>query len=273
VGNLYCSFKAVRIQPDLMNSRINLFLILISFSLFSTASDQKNLLNIGFGDTLAPWVIPDFDQGILPDLLRATLADDYSLKFDYLPYARRILAWRSGKLDVVSDISPTQLANENLGGHYTGPVYVYNNIVVTLASKKLTLLHIDDLYSVSLLAWQGARHTMGNDYARMAKNNPNYNEHPNQKLQVKMLFASRLDAIQLDQRIFHYFREQIRQEGVYNASLPVRIAPIVNDLDAGFLFKDAHIRDLFMRRYNELSAQELSTIYAHYSPVAGANLH
>jgi polar amino acid transport system substrate-binding protein len=241
--------------------RILCIYLLTCLSLPCSAVEKQRALNIAFGNALAPWVIPKNDQGILPNLLRATLSSNYDLNFSYMPYARRIPSWRSGKLDVVCDISPAVMANEGLTGYFSGTVYEYENVAISLEEKKLTLLQINDLSNLSVLAWQGARSVLGAEYARMADQNPAYSEHPNQELQVKMLFAKRLDVIQLDRRIFEYYKAKVGKKGNIDTSQPVRIAALFGTNKTGFLFKEAAVRDLFLQRFKALTAEQLEIIY------------
>jgi len=248
-------------------------LLLVVISLSCHGENSRKTLIVAFGDTLAPWAIPHQDQGILPDILRKTLGKDHRLVFKYLPYARRIPAWRSGLLDIVSDISPELIEREKLTGSYSGTVYAYDNVAVSLASKRLSLLHIDDLYNLSVVAWQGAKKTMGPEFALMAKKNPFYSEHPNQELQVKMLFARRIDVIKLDRQIFEYYRTKINQEGRIKAFQPVRIASIFRQTRSGFLFKSKARRDLFRQRFDRLPDGDIAAIYTNYLPATGAGIY
>lgn len=236
-------------------------IIFVSFA--SDSFGETKELSVAFGNTLAPWIIPASDQGILPAFLRASLSNDYQLSYKYLPYARRIPAWRTGKFDVVSDIFPALMKQEKLTGFYSGPIYEYENILVSLEEKKLRLLHIDDLSNLSLMAWQGASKNLGPEYARMARQNPYYSEHPNQELQLKMLFARRIDVILLDRRIFNYFRAKLAGSGsIIDTSQPVRVATIFPEgTKAGFLFKKAEVRDQFLRGFEKLTEENIAEIY------------
>ena len=92
-----------------------LFFLLLSVSPLSQAEDIK----VAFGNALAPWVMPETESGILVDLISETLGPEgYDVKNVYLPYARRILSYRQGLVDVVSDVNPKVIENEALDGFF-----------------------------------------------------------------------------------------------------------------------------------------------------------
>ncbi|PKF62985.1 hypothetical protein CW745_06045 [Psychromonas sp. psych-6C06] len=242
----------------------------ILFITFSTCSPlfAKNQVKVAFGNSLLPWVMPDQDRGILVDLARASFdKSPYQMLPVYYPYARRIKAYKSGHVDVVTDITPQVVVEEKLIGYLSDRFYYYENVVISLSEKSFKINSLKDISSLRILAWQGAIETLGTEYALMALSNPFYKETFNQQSQVEMLFKKRTDVIQLDTQIFHYLRHKLAQEGKIDTYARVDYAPILGRNYCAFLFRDEVTRDAFNKEVRALIKQEekIQRIYKHYT--------
>ncbi len=247
-----------------MSCRVLLFcLCLIGSSLGSQAAES---LRISFGNALPPWVIPDAGRGILVDILKETLeSEGYKILPQYDPYARRIFSFRSGKVDITIDMNQQVIAREKLEGYLSDIVYAYENYAYSLKDNGFKFTRISDLRQHSVLAWQGAKYVLGAEYAEMVAANPTYSEHSNQELQIKMLFAKRLDVIQLDKEIFKYFRKKVGAEGKINTQQAVDSFALFGQNRCGFIFQDRAVRDIFNQRFAELqSVGRIAEIYERY---------
>ena len=89
-----------------------------------------------------------------------------------------------------------------------------------------------------MLSWQGAISHLGNEYATMATNNPFYFETDRQESQIQMLFLKRVDVVQLDEKIFDYFRAKVEQNGIVDTTEEVDRFPLFGASSNGFLFHD-----------------------------------
>ena len=246
--------------------RYSILLILLnSIFINSVCADYK--LKVAFGNSLPPWVFPEENNGILVDLTRANLQNTgYQMQPVYYPYARRIKAYKNGQVDVVTDITQQVVAEENLEGYLSDRFYYYENVAVSLTKKQYKVNHVRDLVSLRVLAWQGAINTLGDDYAEMALQNVDYKETYKQKSQIEMLFRERVDVIQLDTRIFHYYRQQVSNEERIDTNLPVIYAPIFGRNHCAFLFRDKAVRDAFNKQIKRLKKdkKQYQSIYASY---------
>lgn len=216
-----------------------------------SSADQP--LTIVFGDALPPWVIPELNAGILLDILKETLQPaGYRLTYIYVPYARRLRTYESGKADAVCDINPTILTNSNLEGHLSVTAYAYENIGVSLKKRGFHFSTISDLINHSVVAWQGAKNTIGGEYAEMVERNAYYREVPNQQLQIRLLYAGRFDVIQLDRQIFAYFRNIESKSGSVDTSQPIDIFPLFGKNESGCLFKEQKVQEAFNTHFKRL---------------------
>ena len=208
-------------------------------------------LRVAFGETLPPYVIPATHDGIVVDILREALEPEgYSIQPFYYPYARRLIAYKKGKVDIVSDV-PISLAEE-FDGFFSGALYAYENVAISLKKHGYTFSKIDDLLHYRVLAWQGAKEILGGEYADMAERNTHYREIANQKAQVIMLFKDREDVIQIDKLIFQYFHNELISEEYPEVSQEVDIFPLFGVSENGFVFKDQDVQRLFNKKFREL---------------------
>jgi len=223
------------------------FLVLILLT--SSPSKSAIKLTVAFGNTLAPWVIADRNKGILIDLISEALEPlGYEIIKDYLPYARRIDSYKTKKVDVVFDINQNNIINSNLIGHFSGIIYTYENYAFSLKKRKYNFTEISQLGQYSFLSWQGAKKQLGSAYALMADRNPAYRETHNQRLQVRMLFAERVDVIQLDKQIYEFYRSNLIKENKIDANVEVDQFPLFGKNPNGFLFRSIKARDDFVEQ-------------------------
>jgi polar amino acid transport system substrate-binding protein len=67
-----------------------------------------------------------------------------------------------------------------------------------------------------------------------------------------MLFLKRVDVVQLDEKIFDYFRAKVEQNGIVDTTEEVDRFPLFGASSNGFLFHDKKIRDEFNRQLQRL---------------------
>ncbi len=224
------------------------FLIISSQSCFAGQP-----IKIAFGDALPPWVIPETDSGILIDLIKETLEPaGYETENVYVPYARRLIAYKKGQVDAVCDINPKIMADSKLEGYLSVIAYAYENIGVTLKKNGYHFSTISDLVNHSVVSWQGAKAAIGGEYADMANKNKKYRELADQKAQIKLLYSGREDVIQLDRQIFRYFRKKVAEEGKIDVSQPVDIFPLFGKNECGFLFREKKAKIAFDKNFEKL---------------------
>jgi polar amino acid transport system substrate-binding protein len=116
-----------------------------------------------------------------------------------------------------------------------------------------------------LLSWQDAAVHLGDDYAKMANNNPRYGETFDQAMQVKMLFLERYEVIQMDAHIFSYYHTQLTKSEEMDVTQKVDRFALFGSSPNGFLFKSEKQRDEFNRQLTWLkSTGEYQKIFARY---------
>jgi polar amino acid transport system substrate-binding protein len=242
------------------------YLLICYLVAFSIQSKEK--ITIAFGDALAPWVIPDNNSGILIDIVKEALEPiGYELRFEYFPYLRRINSFRTNKIDVVSDMNQKTFESEKLNGHFSGEVYAYENYAYTLRANQFNFKNIRELSNYSLMSWQGAIIHLGGDYAKMAKNNLDYVETHDQLNQLKMLFRERIQVIQLDEKIFNFYRLQLINENSKLALAKVDKFPLFGRSPNGFLFKDETVKNDFLHQLNLMRQDgRYDSIFKKYAP-------
>ena len=227
-----------------------IYCVLIVFMVFFTMSPQfcfaEQTLKIAFGNALPPWVLPETDSGIVVDLIKETLEPaGYNINCVYFPYARRLKAYEHGQVDVVSDVNSKIMQDLKMEGYFSSIAYAYENIGVALKERGYSFSTISELVNYGIVSWQGAKTAIGGEYAEMAEKNKHYRELPNQKIQVKLLYAGRTDLIQLDRQIFKYFRKQVAEDGKLDTKQPVNIFPLFGKNECGFLFRDQNVQETF----------------------------
>jgi polar amino acid transport system substrate-binding protein len=213
----------------------------------SVWSSEK--ITVAFGDALAPWVMPDTNNGILIDIITEALEPaGYEIVPIYYPYLRRITEYRNGFVDVTCDINVNTMKDQKLSGFLSDDAYAYENFAFSLKEKGYQFKHLNELGNLLLLSWQGAIAHLGDEYAKMAINNPFYFETDRQESQIQMLFLKRADVVQLDKKIFEYFRSKVEKKGIIDTKAEVDSFPLFGKSPNGFLFHDKKIRDTFNRR-------------------------
>ncbi|TYK67056.1 substrate-binding periplasmic protein [Colwellia echini] len=229
--------------------------------------NEEKTLKIAFGDALAPWVSPASNNGIIVDIFTQALnPSGYTIENIYLPYARRVNAYKSGEADVSSDMNIRTIQHEKLEGYLSHDAYTYQNYAFALEKNNFNFHHLDELANHSLVSWQGAIAHLGGEYAVMASKNPLYLELHDQAAQVKMLFAERVDVIQLDLQIFKYYRAYVAKNNKVDTTEVVEKFPLFGKSPNGYLFKDSVIRDEFNRRLIEMKENgEYEAIFERYT--------
>ncbi len=218
-------------------------------ALFSSCNCLAEKLTVAFGNTLAPWVMAESNDGILIELITEAMEPlGYEIESVYYPYARRVKSYQAKLVDVVCDINQNHINNSNLTGHFSGIVYAYKNYAFSLKSRNYHFTNMSELSQYSLLSWQGARKQLGSSYDLMAASNPFYLETHNQRQQVKMLFMERVDIIQLDRQIFEFYRASLIEKNIIDNNIEVDRFALFGTNPNGFLFHSIKARDDFVKQ-------------------------
>jgi polar amino acid transport system substrate-binding protein len=86
---------------------------------------------------------------------------------------------------------------------------VYQNVAISLKSKKLTISSIDELSNYSIVAFQNATIVLGEEFSQTVKLSRLYTELPEQKRQTEMLLLGNTDVVVMDINIFIHFSREL----------------------------------------------------------------
>lgn len=249
-----------------------------AFFLLATATVAKaeSTITIAFGDTTLPYTLPDskdaLHRGMSVDAIREALANaGYKLEPKFVPYARRLLVYKSGvgsqRVDAAVDVIGAYVKEYGLKGFLSVPTLPYNNVAVSLRSKGLSIKSVPDLAKHSILAFQGAATVLGPEYGAMAAKNPKHEETADQCSQVKRLYLKRVDVAVMAEEIFTYCKKLVETATgkAINTKQPIDVSRIFAPISYSVLFKDNKIRAAFDREYAKLeSGGRLAEIIGYY---------
>lgn len=160
-----------------------------------------------FGNTLAPYAIPETSSGLEVTIIRDALAvHGHILKPIFMPQARGQMAMQNGEVDAAERGSPKMLA-ENKFYFSENSAITYQDTAITLKKNNLVINSINDLMGKKIVSFQGATTYLGPAYAAAVKNSPDYTESPSQINQGLMLFRNRVQVVICDEIIFRYYNK------------------------------------------------------------------
>ncbi|MEJ2587995.1 MAG: transporter substrate-binding domain-containing protein [Deltaproteobacteria bacterium] len=222
---------------------------------------EKKQLTLAVGLALAPYDIPESDSGLELDIVREALGTKgYTVKTKFVPFARVKRELMSKTVDGALTLTPAC----GIVAFYSDDHIVCENVVVSLADRPFKIRSVDDLKDKHVVAFQDATRYLGEAYARMAKQNPDYREIADQTLQINLLYTGRCDAIVLDKNIFEYHRKHNTR---VDTTQPINIWHLFNPSPFKVAFIDKKVRDDFNEglktlrnsgRYKEIIQKYLS---------------
>jgi len=217
-----------------------LILILSASIIFPHADD----IIMSFGEKIPPYSFPETNTGIELEVIGAALAHKgHTLTPQYFPLARVPLMFKHKLVDAaMTDLGEDLTKFE---GHYGNPAVWYDNILITLKEKNLSIKKPEDLKNLTVISFQGAIKRYPK-WLGLVKVKGNYYEQNNQKLQVLALDKKRVDVILSDRKIFQYYTALLKKEKDFNPK-PIQEHPfvILNLMDYRPIFRDKKIRDDF----------------------------
>jgi polar amino acid transport system substrate-binding protein len=170
-------------------------------------SAQGKELDIAVGWTKPPYVISNDNSGFELDLVRAVLRSiGHDIIPIYVPFGRSATMLLQGQVDMALTINQRLIDRPEL----LSDVYiVYQNVAISLKSKKLTISSIDDLSNYSIVAFQNATIVLGEEFSQTVKLSRLYTELPEQKRQTEMLLLGNTDVVVMDINIFIHFSREL----------------------------------------------------------------
>jgi polar amino acid transport system substrate-binding protein len=198
---------------------------------------------IGFSDHLAPYVLPDTQSGIEVEIFRAALAyHDHALKPVFLPTRRLPQAFLNHQVDGLMSDSGVDLSGR--GGIYGNSAVGFDNVLVTLKRRRLTIARPEDLSGLKVLAFPGAvaRYPRWLEAVERAGR---YFESNNQALQVRALQEGQYDVALADRLTYDYFSQSLRSHHVPLDEVEMQEALSPNPIEYPTVFRDQKLRDDF----------------------------
>lgn len=232
-------------------------------SLGCAAGAQGRELRMAFGERIPPFCFPQTESGIEVDVFREALAyKGYRLKPLFYPFARVPRAFKTGDVDATMTDLGEDLSKA--GGHYGDSAVLYDNVLISLQSRRLQIQKPEDLAGLSVISFQGAlrRFPAWLEPVHKAGRLVEIND---QALQVRTLMRGRYDLVLSDRSIFRYFSLQLRREGETLLPVTEHVFTVANPHDYRPVFRDAQVRDDFNEGLRWLrSSGRYKAIYERY---------
>ncbi|MES2299838.1 MAG: ABC transporter substrate-binding protein [Pseudomonadota bacterium] len=165
-------------------------------------------LIIVFPANIPPWTIEREDRGIALDIMREALKPfGYTVIPSYYPLARFTSAMHSHKnVDGVAMVEGAKIKEKYY--FYSEPTGTFDTRLISLKKDKFKLRKTEDLYPLSLVAFEDANRVFAS-VDKIKHNNARYTESPNQASQVATLFLGRTNMILIDHAIFMYWKHEL----------------------------------------------------------------
>jgi len=200
-------------------------------------------ISIGFGDHLAPYVLPETQNGIEVEIFREALAyRGHVLRPVFLPIKRLPQAFVSQGIDGAMSDAGVDLSGR--GAFYGEPAVGFDNVLVTRKGSHLSIVHPEDLIGLSILAFPGAVARFP-DWLGPANKAGRYFETNNQALQVRALQQGQYDVVLTDRYVFSYFTSILENHHVAVDDVDVHRCLTPNPIYYPSIFRSKTIRDDF----------------------------
>ncbi|MEN3160038.1 transporter substrate-binding domain-containing protein [Alkalimonas sp. NCh-2] len=213
----------------------------------SVPAYAERTLTILVGMDKPPYIQLQDSTGFELELLReVSKRMGFDAVFLHVPNARIRYLLEQGHGDVATlqryAEQPTEL-------FYSLPYVRYQNAVISLREKELVIQHPQDMQRLNVVAFQSAKTVLGDEFGDMAHSSSRYQETTNQKTQVDLLLAGRIDAAVMDINIFHYFRR------VSDDSQPIQLHTLFPPSDYRAAFREQTLQQDFDKALQQLFAQ------------------
>jgi polar amino acid transport system substrate-binding protein len=165
--------------------------------------------------------------------MRSVLATlDYEISILYVPYGRTYETMKHENADIGLTLSERGGINSEI---LSLPYVTYQNVAVSLLKKPIKLDRLQELKSFSVVAFQNANKVLGSVFAEAVKKSPLYIELPEQRRQVELLLAGKVEVVVMDINIFKYFSKsiigasQMENVKVHNLFPSIQYRAAIND--------------------------------------------
>jgi polar amino acid transport system substrate-binding protein len=197
-------------------------------------------VRVGMGLSKPPYIMESGKEGLEYEIAeQAFAAAGYKMVALQFPPVRGLAMQRAGQLDALLTV------DEGIGGndYFSEPYITYHNVATTLASRHIELKKVEDLAHYSVAAFQNASNILGEQFRAVVAHHTNYQEHPLQIAQDRLLYTGRVDVVVGDRLIFRYFSTRLDPQ--IDATQPVVFHAIFPPNPRKAVFRDAALRDHF----------------------------
>lgn len=224
-----------------MKNIMRLLFLLYSFLAYHCAGAQD--LKVIFTKYTPPYVFEN-ETGIVVDIVGTALASSgYKINPVYVAIGRGFKMFSDKQVDGTSIIQE----NSGLQAYYTDDFMQYHNRAFALKSRNFDIKSVADLKGKSIVSFQNASKSLGDEFRKAVTANSKYKEMAQQEAQVKLLLLGRTDIIVMDESIFRYFRQKLIDEGKVDKSQEYVGFEIFSPTPFKAAFHDSRIRDVFNR--------------------------
>lgn len=226
---------------------------------FSSISGALVPIKVAFSLDKPPYVIRSSESGLEVEILRKVFLDmGYEMIPIFQPPARSIRSLELGRVDAMATITNMPRF------HLSAPYITFKNFAWTLKNRKINLKALEDLGKHRVIAFQNARFFFGSDFDKAVAKNLNYEEYADQKRQIKMLFADRVDVIICEERTLKINQKDI--EATNKKPLPeLQRHSLFGESRYSVAFRDVKLRDSFNDSLGKLDSQKaFQAIYKRY---------
>jgi len=229
------------------------------------AAPPGRTVRMAFGEKIPPFCFPQTASGIEVDVFREALAlRGHALQPLFFPFARVPLEFKAGTVDAtMTDLGQDLSA---YGGHHGDTAVVYDNVLISLRQRALTLRRPADLAPLRVVSFPGALARYP-EWLGPVKAAGHYSEINDQAVHVRLLMLNRCDVVLSDRTIFRYFMLQARQvpAGVPLQAVDETPFTQVNPKDYRPVFRSAAVRDDFNAGLRQLKTTgRFQAIYDRY---------
>lgn len=235
-------------------------MLVVSIFMMSSVSWALPPIRVAFSLDKPPYVIRATETGLEVEILRKVFLDmGYEMTPVFQPPARSVRSLELGRVDAMATITNMPKF------HLSAPYITFKNFAWTLKGRKIQLKTLNDLSRHRVIAFQNARHFFGSDFDKAVAKNPNYEEYADQKRQLKMLFADRVDVIICEERTLKINQKNIESTDTKKSWPEIEKHTLFGDSLYSVAFRDAKLRDSFNGSLGKLDSQKaFQAIYKKY---------
>lgn len=214
------------------------------------ASAWARDVRVAFGTTREPFVFAKKDRGIEVEIVRTVLQRlGHELIPVYVPNARIAHEFELNHVDAAT----TSFAEPGSVGYFSEPYISFENVAITLASRKINMDSVADLAKVKVVAFQKASQFLGDDYKRAVAARADYREIADHLAQNRLLYRGSTDAIVLERHVFEYQDKLLAAGPFEEKPRPVDIHKLFPPTLYRMRFHDVALRDAFDLEFAAIS--------------------